>query len=457
MSSTSWSLKSTWRPYPALLTSRSTRPARSTILPTSASTLARSDTSQTWTVASPPARRISVATSSRRSARRANSATRMPCAARSWASCAPMPLEAPVTMPTVSRKSARRTTGSGRGTAVARRQGAEGEPDEVRNERRSQQAGVVASEPALVLVDAGLGERPERHLADRLRYLHREVVARVRGAEVQRRPHAAEGLEREPEAASHEEPRSAFERQAEPAVCYPVGEEEDVPRFFVHDAVERAYEGVREESRVGREPEEPEREERVEALAVSHPEERPLRVARRGRPAVADGDAVTLRQALEQRRVPLLLVRLHRDRLAQQGVGLDVRHRAHARCRRRLALHRLVPERHRAEPLDVRFVEVGPADVAHLVTMMGVYKVPAEERLVLFGADCQLRHPFLDARRVRAIYRSPGARARPHSAPPLGQVKLTTYGGEASALPSRRFGLPRARTRTRELTSGTLA
>jgi hypothetical protein len=64
---------------------------------------------------------------------------------------------------------------------------------------------------------------------------------------------------------------------------------------------------------------------------------------------------------LEERRVPSLLVRLERDRLAQLGIALDVRHRLHARARGALAAHRLAPERQRAEPVEIVVSELGPA------------------------------------------------------------------------------------------------
>ena len=73
----------------------------------------------------------------------------------------------------------------------------------------------------------------------------------------------------------------------------------------------------REEAGVGRDPEEPEGEERVEALAVAHAQEAPLGIARPLGRVVGIRDVVVPEQALEQRRVALLLVRLHRDRLAQ--------------------------------------------------------------------------------------------------------------------------------------------
>src|SRR5207253_146110 len=123
----------------------------------------------------------------------------------------------------------------------------------------------------------------------------------------QRGAYPAEGLERETEPAPHEEPGAPLERQAEPPVRYPVCEEEDVPRLLLHDAVEEVDQRLRKQPGVGREAEQPESEERIEALAV-------------------------------------------------------------------------------------RLVELRPADVAHLVAVMRVDELPAEERLVLFGADGQLRH-----------------------------------------------------------------
>src|SRR5439155_13023439 len=68
---------------------------------------------------------------------------------------------------------------------------------EPRHEAGPQQARIVAREPALVLAEAGLGERPERHLADRVGDLHGEVVALLRVAQLERRAHTPERLERD--------------------------------------------------------------------------------------------------------------------------------------------------------------------------------------------------------------------------------------------------------------------
>src|SRR5439155_7276783 len=99
------------------------------------------------------------------------------------------------------------------------------------------------------------------------------------------------------EPATDEEMRLAVERQVEPSVGDPVREEEDVPRLLLHDAVEALDEWRREDARIARQPEEPEREERVEALPVAHAQETPLGVARPVPSPVGDGDAVVREQA----------------------------------------------------------------------------------------------------------------------------------------------------------------
>src|SRR5439155_23792866 len=76
---------------------------------------------------------------------------------------------------------------------------------EARHEPGPQQAWIVLRDAALVLAETGLGERPERHLADRVGHLHGEVVALVRSAQLERRPHSAERLERDAETAARQE------------------------------------------------------------------------------------------------------------------------------------------------------------------------------------------------------------------------------------------------------------
>ena len=90
--------------------------------------------------------------------------------------------------------------------------------------------------------------------------------------------------------------------------------------------------------------------------------------------------------------MPLLLVRLHRDRLAQHRVGLDVRHGAHARRGRSLAAHRFAPERQPAQPRERVGVELGPADLVGRVGVVRLDERAAETRLVLLAPDPQPPH-----------------------------------------------------------------
>src|SRR4029450_12017221 len=292
------SLKSAWRATPALLTSTSTRPHRSTARATVASTASRSATSHASARArsSPPS---AVASARRRSSRRATSTTRAPRAARSRASCSPMPLEAPVTITTRSRKSVRRATataGSGAGYETQR------EPDEGGHHPRPEQLRVVHREPALVLPHAGTCKRAQRHVADLVRDLHGEVVRRaVRGvAELHRGPDAAERLQQHAPDTADEEPRLLDDGKRRPMMRGPVGEEEDVTRLLLHDAVEDLDQRTGEECGVGRDPEEAEGEEGVEAIPGAHAHESPLGIARDLGLVVRVWDRVVPEQEIEQ-------------------------------------------------------------------------------------------------------------------------------------------------------------
>src|SRR6266478_180470 len=178
----------------------------------------------------------------------------------------------------------------------------------------------------------------------------------------------------------------------EPAVRHPVGEEEDVARLLLHHAVEALHQRAGEDARVRRQPEEPEGEEGVEALPIPHAQEAPLRVARAHPLAVGDGNAVVREHAFQERGVTALLVGLHGDRLAQQGIRLALGPGVHARAGSALARHRLGPEGQRAQALEVTVVQLGPAHIAHLVGVEGVDELPAEERLVLGAADVRYWH-----------------------------------------------------------------
>src|SRR5436305_11368878 len=199
----------------------------------------------------------------------------------------------------------------------------------------------------------------------------------------------------------------------EPAVRHPVGEEEDVARLLLHDAVEALDQRAGEDARVCRQAEEPEGEEGVEALPVPHAQKAPLRVARAHALAAGDGNAVVRQHALQERRVAALLVALQGDRLAQQGITLDLGHGVHARAGGALARHRLGPEGQRAQALEVAVAQLGPAQVAHLVGVEGVDELPAEERLVFGAADVRCWHACCAGARP-PLYRAhhPGARRR---------------------------------------------
>ena len=172
----------------------------------------------------------------------------------------------------------------------------------------------------------------------------------------------------------------------------PVGEEEDVPRLLLHHAVEDVDELGAEEAGVGGDAEEAEGEERIEALAVAHAHEAPLRVARHLGLLVRVRDRVVGEQVVEQDRVAFLLVRLHGDRLAQLRVGLDVRHGAHASRGRSLAADRLAPERQAAQARERIGVERRPAYLVGLVGVVRLDERPAEPRLVLPTPDPQPPH-----------------------------------------------------------------
>src|SRR5262249_55888155 len=217
------------------------RPYTSTHRATVRSTAAWSATSQAMATASPPARAISAASASSRSTRRATSATRIPRAARSRASWAPIPLEAPVTRPTVPRQSV--SPGMGPARCEAQR-----EADQAGGAAGSPQPRIVAGEPALVLTDADLPEPAQRHFADRFGHLHREVLAPLGVAQLERCPQTTDRLQRHAETAPEVEPRLADPGDLQPSVRHPVGEEEDVPRFLLHHAVEDPDQRGREDA-----------------------------------------------------------------------------------------------------------------------------------------------------------------------------------------------------------------
>ena len=221
----------------------------------------------------------------------------------------------------------------------------------------------------------------------------------------------------------------------EPAVRHPVGEEEDVARLLLHHAVEALDQRAGEDARVRRQAEEPEGEEGVEALPIPHAKEAPLRVARAHALAAGDGNAEVREHALQERRVAALLVGLHGDGLAQQGIAFDLGHGVHARAGGALARHRLGPEGQRAQALEVAVAQLGPAQLAHLVGLEGVDELPAEERLVLGAADVQCWHACCAG--ARPPYTGRTSRGQGVAAP---SPDLTGYGALPMVAP-----MPRAR------------
>src|SRR5207245_1427774 len=91
---------------PALLTTMSTRPKRSSAAATTPSHACRTDTSAGLAIDSGESTRQASTTASRRSLRRATATTFAPRRARPVATAAPMPEEAPVTTATLPRMSA---------------------------------------------------------------------------------------------------------------------------------------------------------------------------------------------------------------------------------------------------------------------------------------------------------------------------------------------------------------
>ena len=98
--------RSRWRgaPRPALLTSRSTRPCRSTVTSNSRRTASSSVTSVGTTSKPPAPATPAAATSCSAASRRPASTTRQPAPASASATARPMPLPAPVTTATRSRR-----------------------------------------------------------------------------------------------------------------------------------------------------------------------------------------------------------------------------------------------------------------------------------------------------------------------------------------------------------------
>jgi hypothetical protein len=95
-----------------------------------------------------------------------------------------------------------------------------------------------------------------------------------------------------------------------------------VARLLVNDRLHHLEQRLREEARAARHLEQAEGEERVDALAIPGVDEGLFEVrGQGGTRARLDGDGVAIEHHLEQPRVPLLLVTLERDRLAQDGIG----------------------------------------------------------------------------------------------------------------------------------------
>src|SRR5215469_12752117 len=139
---------------PELLTRMVTGPSSVSAAVTASLTLADEVTSQATGKARPPSPSISAASASRRSSRRAASATLAPARASTFAKCQPRPAEAPVTRAASPPRSAVKDMAPLVSELAAR---------------------PVAQHEFLDLARRGLGERPEHHRPRRLEM--REVLA----------------------------------------------------------------------------------------------------------------------------------------------------------------------------------------------------------------------------------------------------------------------------------------
>ncbi len=86
-----------------------------------------------------------------------------------------------------------------------------------------------------------------------------------------------------------------------------------------------------------------------------------------------------------------LLEALEIDRLLQHGIGDRCGERLDDRAGAPLGMQNLLPERHRAEPRQGRFVELGPRQVGRHVILVGGVEMAAEQRLVRLRSDRDIR------------------------------------------------------------------
>jgi hypothetical protein len=167
----------------------------------------------------------------------------------------------------------------------------------------------------------------------------------------------------------------------------PVDDEQDVARLLLHDRFEDRYQGLGEDLGPLAQAEESEREERIQALAVSRPQEGQGGVlGHLGGRERRHFDPVVTGQKVQDLGMPALLEPLEADGFGQEGVFLDVSQRLHLDGRGRLGPAGLVPDRHGLEPFEALGVQVGPPDVRRPEGVMGIDKRPAEKLFVLLTA-----------------------------------------------------------------------
>ncbi len=98
-------------------------------------------------------------------------------------------------------------------------------------------------------------------------------------------------------------------------------------------------------------------------------------------------DAVAADHLADELGMPRLLEALQVDRLAQHGIVDGMGEFLDDGAGAQLRVQHLLPERHRAQPLQRRVVELGPGQLRRHVVLIGRLEMPAEQLLVRLGAD----------------------------------------------------------------------
>src|ERR1017187_10180631 len=156
-------------------------------------------------------------------------------------------------------------------------------------------------------------------------------------------------------------------------IRHPVHKKDDVPRHFVDQNVENLEHAFGEKTRLTRDLEHTEAEEGINAFAKPEILKRGFNVARQGfERNFVRIDSIAIDHYFYEFGMARFFFALKRDRLPQYGIDDCFCERFHNSAGSPLGIKNFLPEGHRTNPLQGRFVEIGPWERLWIVILISL-------------------------------------------------------------------------------------